>query len=297
MTGVISLGYVGFDVTDRHAWRKFMSDVIGLMLQPASAQRETDYYKIDAYHHRISVMQAKQNRLSHIGWEVTNADAFRQLTIRLREAGITVEEAGQKTCADRRVTEMSRISGPDGVTHEIFHTPITDDMAFVSEHVKDGFKTGDQGFGHVVLAAQEPSKAAEWYQRMLGFKLSDRIDWDDITATFLHCNRRHHSLALLNCVMGMKPGDLNHILLEMNSLDDVGRAYDRVHKTGVPLALTLGKHSNDHMISFYIVNPSGSAIEIGCGGLAVDDAVWQPRHYDTPKIWGHFPAHGGKAVV
>ena len=41
-------------------------------------------------------------------------------------------------------------------------------------------------------------------------------------------------------------------MAEVDSMDEVGRALDRVATQGVKLSATLGRHCNDHMISFYM---------------------------------------------
>ena len=83
----------------------------------------------------------------------------------------------------------------------------------------------------------------------------------------------------------MKPG-VDHFMLEVDNLDVVGRALDQVTKLGVPVTVTLGKHSNDHMTSFYIRTPSGFDLEYGYGGRLVDDS-WIPTWFRSPSIWGH----------
>ena len=55
---------------------------------------------------------------------------------------------------------------------------------------------------------------------------------------------------------------------------------------------TLGRHANDHMISFYVRTPSGFDIEYGTGGLTVDDATWVARHTTAHSVWGHRFAAG-----
>ena len=72
-------------------------------------------------------------------------------------------------------------------------------------------------------------------------------------------------------------------------LDDVGFALDRCQAAQVPIVWSLGKHTNDQMVSFYVKSPSGFAIEYGCGGIVVDDATWRVGYYDRPSIWGHKP--------
>ena len=78
-----------------------------------------------------------------------------------------------------------------------------------------------------------------------------------------------------------------HFMLEANSIDDVGSALDLASKTGVPVVSTLGRHSNDQMVSFYMSTPSGVEVEYGWGGRLVDDATWQVQRHDRGTLWGH----------
>ena len=44
---------------------------------------------------------------------------------------------------------------------------------------------------------------------------------------------------------------------------------------------------NDRMVSFYLDNPSGFAVEYGWGGRTIDVSVWQVERYESVEsIWG-----------
>jgi hypothetical protein len=58
----------------------------------------------------------------------------------------------------------------------------------------------------------------------------------------------------------------------------------------VPIWLSLGQHSNDRVLSFYIKSPSGFGFEYGFGGLEIDEATWQVEHWKVGSFWGHKPA-------
>ena len=81
---------------------------------------------------------------------------------------------------------------------------------------------------------------------------------------FLGVNPRHHSLAFLPMP---NPAKCVHIMLEVDELDHVGRALERVRKHQAPLSATLGRHMNDEMISFYVRSPGGFDVEFGTDGL------------------------------
>jgi extradiol dioxygenase len=104
---------------------------------------------------------------------------------------------------------------------------------------------------------------------------------------FFHCNGRHHTLAFAS-VPGMV--GMHHLMLEVASLDDVGTALDLCNQHKVPLAMGLGRHTNDLMTSFYVRTPSGFEIEYGWGGRLVDnEQSWVVASYGATSIWGHKP--------
>ena len=83
--------------------------------------------------------------------------------------------------------------------------------------------------------------------------------------------------------------DLKLIQYQFTSAAD-SFARDRFMHSGLDVAMDIGQHPNDKMISFYGKTPSGFHIEFGFGGVVVDDATWQPTRYDVISQWGHRPA-------
>ena len=148
------------------------------------------------------------------------------------------------------------------------------------------------GLGHVVLPVTDDAAALRFYTDVLGFRLRDSMRMapelfgqppaaDPLLMRFLGCNPRHHSLALAPFPAG--PG-IVHLMIEVATLDDVGRALDRCARRGAPVSATLGRHANDLMVSFYARTPGGFDIEYGTDGQLVDDAdLGEPGdHRDQP---------------
>lgn len=295
MSGVTALGYIGCTVSDPAAWERLLVPLFG-MEKRTDAPKDRSWYRMDTTHHRLTLHHGAKERLEYVGWEVARLEALHELAGDLRARGETVTRGSQALCDDRHVFALYQLPGPDGVPLELFYGLREDFRAFRPGRGLSGFNTGALGMGHVVLACTDREAAVQWYRGRLGFRLTDHIYWDGIEATFLHCNPRHHSIALTNAVEGLNGGDLGHFMLETLSLDDVGQAYDLIREANYPLALTLGRHTNDMMTSFYVYSPSGWWIEYGHGARTVDDATWQPRFHNSPKIWGHdmIPPPAGK---
>ena len=55
-------------------------------------------------------------------------------------------------------------------------------------------------------------------------------------------------------------------MLEYLDWDDVGRAYDMALERPESIGVSLGRHANDHVTSFYLRTPDGWMLELGWAG-------------------------------
>ncbi|PWT77086.1 MAG: biphenyl 2,3-dioxygenase [Proteobacteria bacterium] len=275
---VKSLGYVGLQVVDVDAWQEFAAGVLGMQ-----TERVGDYLalRIDDRRHRILVQRASHES-AHFGWDVGDHQALTAAAEMLEGRGVKVHHCSREEIEWRGVADAIWLTDPLDNRIELFHGLAPAQGPFRPERPISGFRTGALGLGHVVLTVPDMRSALAFYQDTLGFRLSDYAV-QPFHAVFLHINARHHSLALLETG---QPG-LHHIMTEVLSVDDVGRAYDAAlerERVGV----TLGRHTNDHMLSFYAWSPSRFLFEYGWGGRSVDDATWQVEEMaNGPSLWGH----------
>jgi hypothetical protein len=80
---------------------------------------------------------------------------------------------------------------------------------------------------------------------------------------------------------------LHHFMVQVATLDGVGFALERATAAGAPITASLGRHTNDQMVSFYSRTPAGFEVEFGQGAIQVDDATWRVARHDKPSSWGH----------
>ena len=82
------------------------------------------------------------------------------------------------------------------------------------------------------------------------------------------------------------PKRLHHFMLQVNDLNDVGNTYYLCQRSGVAIDLSLGRHTNDQMLSFYMKSPSGFDVEFGWGAIDIDDDHWTVQLHTNGSSWG-----------
>lgn len=241
---------------------------------------------------RLQIHPGEKDETAYIGWSVDREEDLQAVLKTLADLGVTGEVGSAELAAERAVNRIVVFTDPWGFRHEVTWGQSSVPCSFRPSRPLSGFVTGPQGLGHVLLLLPDIEQGHEFFSR-LGFRLSDKIIIPGrLNARFYHCNARHHTLALGQCEPGV--AGLNHLMIQVGSIDDVGLAYEFAEEHGVPITLTLGRHTNDRQFSFYHSTPSSFHVEYGYGGLEVDEETWVPRVYDRTQIWGHRPHPSGK---
>lgn len=276
-----SLGYVALGTARLDQWADFATGLLGMQVADRGAAGLT--LRTDARAGRLFLDAAAHDAVEAIGWEVADGDALAALAARLADAGHRVEP-GSPALADRRgVRALILAQDPAGNRLEFFHGAADAGTPFQPGRSISGFRTGPLGLGHAVLTTRSIDALLPFYCDLLGFRLSDTAP-RPFRASFFHLNARHHSFAMVET--GAE--GFHHLMVELNSLDDVGQGYDLAQLEDGRVAVTMGRHTNDYMTSFYMRSPSGIMVEYGWGGRSIDPATWEPFECDHgPSLWGH----------
>jgi len=288
-----SLGYLRIEATDTGACREFGTKLLG-MVEGRGPEPGAVYLRMDDFPARLVIVPGQTDRLLASGWEVGSADELAAIGQALDRAGMPAKAGTPEELAQRRVAGMLRFEDPSGKMLEAFCGASLDSRPAFSPYGSK-FLTGDLGMGHVVLPSDDDQAAMAFYERVLGFRLRDTMslppellgrpaEGPPLMMRFLGCNPRHHSLALAPMTSA---AGIIHLMIEVGALDDVGRAMDRCSRRGGTISGSLGRHANDHMVSFYVPTPGGFDIEFGTDGLLVDDLTWVSRQTTAVSLWGH----------
>lgn len=288
MAKIQALAYVVAESTDLAKWKHYAEQTLGAGAVETPSGLSV---KVDERDYRIAVVKGEADRYVASGWEVLNEKDFAETVATLKQAGVAVEPGDAATIQARQVRGLAVFSDPAGNRHELVWGYTGGNVPFKSPIGVSGFKTGKFGVGHTVLPALPFEPTLALFRDVLGFGLSDVFNFQMgpdapvIRIYFLHAaSGRHHSIALAEMP---NPAGCVHMMLEVDSLTDVGQAYDRVQKQGIKMMATLGEHENDRMTSFYVMTPGNFALEYGWGGIEVDPATWQTTQTKQVSIWGH----------
>ncbi|MBA1205328.1 biphenyl 2,3-dioxygenase [Pseudomonas capeferrum] len=289
MIDIRGLSYFVSQIENLSQWQRYAEDVLGMQVQPAPGGGL--YVKMDERPYRMLVVEGDAPRYLASGWELGSQQAFQNALQHLERCGVAWQQGSAEAIDQRGVQELVTVIDPSGNRHELSWGHRSDCQAFVSPQGVPRFVTGDMGLGHTVLPAPDFDATLAFAKDVLGFGLSDIFNFRPdpsapaVRIHFLHCrNARHHSLALAEYPV---PSGCVHVMVEVDSMTEVGRAHDRLLASGGQLSATLGQHLNDQMTSFYMKTPSGFDLEYGYGGLQVDWAEHSAFEFTRVSIWGH----------
>ncbi|MER7015257.1 VOC family protein [Saccharopolyspora sp. NPDC000359] len=291
MPQIRGLGYLTVQTQDLPRWRELTVDALGFQ-EATGPNPDGLHLRMDERAARLVVLPGDADKVLAVGWEVRDQFALAEVSRAVEAAGTAVRTLSQAECDERRVEAAITFEDPSGTPLEVFFGPVLDHSPLLTKHAHE-FVTGEQGMGHVVLPTTCPDETVEFYTEVLGFLPRGAIrlggpatDAPPRRVRFMGVNQRHHSLAVCPAPHGEPPG-LVHLMVEADGIDAVGRALDEVNRRGFSLSSTLGRHTNDKMISFYVRAPGGWDIEYGCDGMLVDETSYTAEEITADSYWGH----------
>lgn len=276
-----ALGYIGIQSSKVEDWSKLATGLFGM--EQVDQGADIRAFRMDDRKQRLVIDGSGDEGLAFLGWEVEDKAALENLAAHLEDHDVRVTRGIRALADQRHVGDLIFFHDPAGNRIEVFCDPQIAETPFAPGRSISGFRTGPLGMGHAVLNVDDVEPLLPFYRDLLGFRVSD-YGLTPYKLYFFHINGRHHSFAMV----GSGRRALHHFMIEVGSLDDVGQGYDLAQLDEGRVAFTLGRHTNDHVTSFYSHTPSGFFVEYGWGGRVIDPATWQPHEtFDGPSLWGH----------
>ena len=155
----------------------------------------------------------------------------------------------------------------------------------LNTHRKWRLRARPKVIAHVVFAAPDHLKAAQFMRDRLNFRLSDsqRTYGEYLRADGTH---NHHSLLLLNANLPFPGLDgqlrFHHANFGVEDIDEIMVGANHMTRCGwEPSSFGLGRHRIDSALFYYLPCPAGGEAEYGTDSDCVDDS-WVPREWTEP---------------
>ena len=229
-------------------------------------------------HHVVALRQGERPALRAVTFRLNSVAEFETIAAASRQHGATLLFAPTQN------------REPDGGTVMAIRAPGGSVMRFVHgdmRHTASPSTNRPTRLAHVNLNATDADGLAAFYERALGFRLTDRTR----IMAFVRCNSDHHAIVIADAAVN----GLNHIAFLMPDLEAVMRGSGRMVDAGFPIAWGVGRHGPGDNVFAYFLDPAGIVIEYTAEVLQVDDSyvvrapsewAWPPGRTDH---WGIAP--------
>ncbi len=273
---VSDLQYVALAVPDLAAEREFFGKTWGLVDVGEEDGKSLFAAEGSPHPYVISLRGDADRKTDLVGFSATSRQDVDALFRQVKAAGAKIISEPSEI-ASMAGDYAFRFFDPDGRAMEV----ITGGTPRAHRQLRKG-EAIPVGISHVVFHSPNHAGLAEFYEKALGFRLSD---WIGQFMVFLRCNPAHHRVAILP-----GPPALNHIAFDVSSIDELMRGLARMHESGVALSWGPGRHTAGNNTFCYFLTPNGNAVEYTSDLEEVDDDSWTPQTYEpTPSItdqWG-----------
>jgi catechol 2,3-dioxygenase-like lactoylglutathione lyase family enzyme len=266
-TGMIQvkrMSHATFVTPDLERQIDYFTGIAGLAL----AERENGraYLATKVGDLAVQIEKGDHAQCARIAFQVAPDTPFDDIRRGLEAEGVRPQV---KNDAVPGVPRMLTFEDPKGTMIEVFaeQAPIAK-----NQEVKG---IGPLKLGHLAFCVAEPKAFAEYYGRVLGFRVSDWIqDW----FVFMRCGPDHHTV---NFVRG-KRTQMHHVAFELKDWPQILQACDVLGRNNIQLAWGPGRHGPGHNIYTYHRNPDDQIIELF---TELDKMSDEELGYFDPKPW------------
>jgi len=269
------VGHATFETPDLDKALAYYTEVNGLVLH--SRDKDRAYLASKTGLLTIALEKGRHEGLRRISFEVSPKADVADMAKKLSADGIKSELRSDSVPGLGKVLAFN---DPKGTTIELFQ-----EWSYLGAH-HQCFGAGPLKLGHIAYVVEDPQAIADFYCRVLGFRVSD---WIEDFFVFLRCNPDHHTV---NFIRGPKP-KMHHIAFEMKDFAHMQHACELLGVRKIPINWGPVRHGPGHNVAIYHRNFDDQNVEFYTELDQMKDeelGYFDPRpwHHDTPqrpKVW------------
>jgi catechol 2,3-dioxygenase-like lactoylglutathione lyase family enzyme len=260
------IGHAAFDTPDLAKAIDYYTQVHGLVL--ASRERNKAYLATRIGQLAVELDQADTAGCKKISFEVAPSSDFSRLSRDLAQEGIQSDLRNDPLPG---IPQVLTFRDPKGTAIEIFK-----DWNYLGAH-HQVLGVGPFKLGHVAFVVQDAKLMAEFYRKILGFRVSD---WVEDFFVFMRCGPDHHTVNFLT-------GDsvrLHHVAFEVKDFAQIQTGCELFGEKGIPIIWGPLRHGPGHNVSTYHRNCDDQVMEFY---IELDQMKDEELGYFEPRPWHH----------
>lgn len=265
--------YVRLGTTDLEGSSKFVTDIVGLDI--ARREHKATYFKSDQRDHTLVYFDG--DPADHtVGFELSRSTDLDAAAAELEQKGYQVHWGTKEECEQRAVRAFINFKDPTGNSIDIVARPYDSGVRY--HGTRDA---GITGFNHVGLCTTDAARDEAFWAQIFNARVSDWV----ADAALMRIRTAHHSLALFPWTAK----GIQHINHQVESVDDIMRAYYFLKERKVPIRFGPGRHPTSGAMFLYFKGPHDVVYEYSHGVrhiLPEEEAEYRPRQFP----WEHWSA-------
>jgi len=277
---LLDIRYVRLGTRQRDQADLFAREVLGL--ERARQEAGASYFRSDSRDHTLVYFEG--DPADHtVGFELRTRDELDAAAAELSNAGVEVRLGSADECEQRHVRSFIHFKDPTGNKIDLVLGPHHSGRRYFPSR-----DAGITGFSHVGLCTTDAQRDERFWTQVLGARVSDRIG----DAPLLRIDEVHHKVALFPTTRS----GVQHVNHQVESVDDIMRAWYLLQKKGVKIAFGPGRHPTSGARFLYFFGPDGMIFEYSTGVrliTAEEEPSYQPRQFprgnDSFCMWGAVP--------
>lgn len=266
MIQVRRMGHAAFETPDLAKAIEYYTQVSGLIVAAKEQNRAFLATKIGQL--VVQLEEGKTTQCKTLSFEIAPKSDFNELSRELAKEGIKSEIRSDSLPG---IPKVLSFQDPKGTTIEVFS-----EWNYLGAH-HQVVGVGPLKLGHVAFVVQDAKAIADFYQKVLGFRVSD---WIEDFFVFMRCGPDHHTVNFLN---GPK-ARMHHIAFEVKDFAQIQSACELFGEKDIPIIWGPLRHGPGHNVSTYHRNPDDHVVEFY---IELDQMKDEELGYFEPRPWHH----------
>ena len=270
------IGHATFETTDIDAQIAYYREVVGLT--PVTQDGDAAYLATSVGQLAIVLNKGSGRGCTRIGFETSPTLDLKDAQRQLAGLGVSAELRSDPLPG---IAQTLVFTDPKGTTLELFN-----DSQFLETHQHTHDDMAALKLGHLAFVTHDPAAMAEFYQRVMGFRVSD---WIGDFFVFLRCNADHHTV---NFIRG-DAACMHHIAFELKDAAHLHRSCELLGRKKAALIWGPVRHGPGHNLATYHRDPDDNITEFFAELDRMQDEArgyfeprpWHEDYPQRPKVW------------